>query len=178
MPDRHGSPRLSRHPAPNALREWRKSAGMSRRQMADALNQTPTGQRDRLNCGQECIARWEDGHSRWPRRSHRQALAELTGHTVEELGFSRSKPDPGAAGTTLAQVQEQHPQWCCWRGLRSGIYYAVSTTYTSRRGYQLRAETVAGLSDQIRRAPAGAQNLPVIAFAAAATSRSEGTARA
>jgi transcriptional regulator with XRE-family HTH domain len=69
------------------LRAWRDSANLTRAEMADKLNRTPTAERDSLTCDEKRIAKWESGDVLWPRPEYRRALHELTGHDAETLGF-------------------------------------------------------------------------------------------
>jgi transcriptional regulator with XRE-family HTH domain len=70
------------------LRAWRDSANMTRANMADALNQTPTAVRDGLTCDEKRISKWESGEVMWPRPEYRRALLDLTGRDAESLGFN------------------------------------------------------------------------------------------
>ncbi|MEV5747300.1 hypothetical protein AB0L00_05730 [Actinoallomurus sp. NPDC052308] len=70
-----------------AWREAQGGGGWSRAQMATAVNRTPTGIAEGLMCDEERIRRWERGEVLWPHRPYRQALEELTGLSMEELGF-------------------------------------------------------------------------------------------
>jgi hypothetical protein len=84
---------------PNAaLREWRESAGLTRVALADALNDTPTGEREAFLCDGKIIHAWETGRTRWPSPRYRQALRELTGRDPQALGFTPPprRPAPGS----------------------------------------------------------------------------------
>ncbi|MFG1963551.1 hypothetical protein [Nonomuraea sp. NPDC049028] len=73
------------------LRAWRNQEQLSRAQMAERLNATPTGVAQGLACDEERIRRWEAGEVRWPRTEYRLALTQLTGKAPEELGFSQGR---------------------------------------------------------------------------------------
>lgn len=77
------------------LRGWRETRGMTRPQMADALNKTPAAQDAQLCCNLKLIAMWESGKIRWPSLRYRRALHQLTGHDPAALGFAA--PLHGAA---------------------------------------------------------------------------------
>lgn len=77
-----------REAIPNVqLRAWRNARNWTRADMADALNRTPTGQQEHLACDEERIRRWETGEAKRPRSIYRRALEELTGESIENLGF-------------------------------------------------------------------------------------------
>jgi transcriptional regulator with XRE-family HTH domain len=92
-------------PTPNlVLRAWRENHGLTRAQMADALNNTPTAVHHyiTLRCHPTLIAKWETGQIRWPSPRYRRALHDLTGHPASALGFtdpttSPPSPPPGEA---------------------------------------------------------------------------------
>ena len=69
------------------LRNWRTQRQLSRAEMADRINATPSGVADRLPCDEERIRRWENGEVRWPSPPYRRALKELTGLEPAQLGF-------------------------------------------------------------------------------------------
>ncbi|GAA2097835.1 hypothetical protein GCM10009780_45860 [Actinomadura alba] len=69
------------------LTSWREAHSFTRAEMADALCRTTTALREGLACDEERIRRWERGEVLWPHPPYRKALEELTGRTVEELGF-------------------------------------------------------------------------------------------
>jgi transcriptional regulator with XRE-family HTH domain len=69
------------------LTAWREGREWTRFEMADELNRTQVAQQKGLVCDEERIRRWERGEVLWPHPPYRFALQELTGHTVEELGF-------------------------------------------------------------------------------------------
>jgi hypothetical protein len=52
---------------------------------------------------------------------------------------------------TLAEVQLQHPDWACWRGI-SGLYYARPADAQPGDPAQVQGEDPLDLRDQIRRA--------------------------
>jgi tetratricopeptide (TPR) repeat protein len=60
---------------------------LTRRQLADAINASPSGQAKRLVCDEERIRRWEAGEVQWPTADYRKALEEATQRTPQELGF-------------------------------------------------------------------------------------------
>jgi hypothetical protein len=93
-------------PAPNhVLRTWRETHHLTRAQMADALNNTPTAQHGyiTLRCGPTLIAKWETGHIRWPSTRYQHALHDLTGHHPTDLGFTR----PGFPATAITPTPPQ-----------------------------------------------------------------------
>jgi hypothetical protein len=73
-------------------------------------------------------------------------------------------PDVGLAGLALPELQAECSGWRCWRGLLSGTYYAIRADQYVRGGYQLHADTPAGLYEQIRRADAQNEDVPVELF--------------
>ncbi|MFI6636305.1 hypothetical protein ACIBI7_46115 [Nonomuraea fuscirosea] len=73
------------------LRAWRNERHLSRAQMADQVNATPTGVAEKLTCDEERVRRWEAGEVRWPRTPYRLALTQLTGMEPEALGFSQTR---------------------------------------------------------------------------------------
>lgn len=86
-------------PAPNhKLRTWRETHGLTRAQMAEALNNTPTRHDRILQCSPGLIARWESGSIPWPSRKYQAALHDLTGHYPASLGFTPPEGTPGTAG--------------------------------------------------------------------------------
>ena len=70
------------------LRNWRTQNCLSRSEMADRINASPSGVADRLACDEERIRRWESGEVRWPSPPYRRALKELTGLEPAQLGFT------------------------------------------------------------------------------------------
>ncbi|MFC7381860.1 hypothetical protein [Sphaerisporangium rhizosphaerae] len=76
------------------LRAWRNSAQLTRAELAARINATPIGIKERLNCDEERIRRWEAGEVSWPHTPYRLALTQATGVDVEDLGFSRAKRGP------------------------------------------------------------------------------------
>jgi transcriptional regulator with XRE-family HTH domain len=76
------------------LRAWREAHGLTRPQMADALNDTPAGQHGQILCHPKLIAKWESGKIRWPSARYRQALRQLTGHDLTALGFTAPAAGP------------------------------------------------------------------------------------
>lgn len=69
------------------LRAWRDSANMTRAEMAEALNRTPSAEARGLFSDEKRISKWESGEVLWPRTEYRRALYELTGRDAESLGF-------------------------------------------------------------------------------------------
>ena len=69
------------------LRNWRGQQCLSRAELADRINASPTGVAERLVCDEERIRRWESGEVRWPSPVYRRALKELTGLEPLQLGF-------------------------------------------------------------------------------------------
>ena len=84
------------------LRNWRTQNCLSRSEMADRINASPSGIADRLACDEERIRRWESGEVRWPSPPYRRALKELTGLEPAQLGFT---PRTAAAGDQPARIQ-------------------------------------------------------------------------
>jgi transcriptional regulator with XRE-family HTH domain len=76
------------------LRAWRITQGMTRQQMADAVNDTPAAQDGRLVCTAKLIAKWESGETGWPSAGYRDALHQLTGRQPDALGFTAPAPAP------------------------------------------------------------------------------------
>lgn len=75
-----------------ALRGWRETHGLTRPQMADAVNGTPAAHDGHLVCTAKLIAQWESGEIGWPSRRYRDALHQLTGHQPAALGFTAPTP--------------------------------------------------------------------------------------
>ncbi|MBG0820492.1 hypothetical protein HS048_07060 [Planomonospora sp. ID91781] len=73
------------------LRAWRNEHQLTRADMADRINATPAGIKERLNCDEERIRRWEAGEVSWPHTSYRVALTQLTGLQPEALGFRQNR---------------------------------------------------------------------------------------
>jgi transcriptional regulator with XRE-family HTH domain len=69
------------------LRNWRGQQCLSRAELADRINASPTGVAERLVCDEERIRRWESGEVRWPSPVYRRALKDLTGLDPLQLGF-------------------------------------------------------------------------------------------
>jgi hypothetical protein len=80
------------------LRNWRGQQCLSRAEMADRINASPTGVDERLACDEERIRRWESGEVRWPSPPYRRALKDVTGLDTSQLGFilHRQAPTPPA----------------------------------------------------------------------------------
>jgi transcriptional regulator with XRE-family HTH domain len=74
------------------LRSWRETQGLTRPQMADAVNGTPAAQDGQLVCTAKLIAKWESGEIGWPSRRYQDALYQLTGHQPAALGFTAPTP--------------------------------------------------------------------------------------
>ena len=79
------------------LRNWRGQESLSRAEMADRINASPTGVDERLTCDEERIRRWESGEVRWPSPVYRRALKDVTGLDPSQLGFI---PNGRAAAAT------------------------------------------------------------------------------
>ena len=60
---------------------------MTRAELAEAINKSPTGQTRNLPCDEERIRRWEAGEVLWPSPDYRKALQEVTRYDPLELGF-------------------------------------------------------------------------------------------
>jgi tetratricopeptide (TPR) repeat protein len=60
---------------------------MTRAELADAINKSPTGQALNLFCDEERIRRWESGEVLWPSAEYRKALQEVTHLSPHDLGF-------------------------------------------------------------------------------------------
>jgi hypothetical protein len=69
------------------LRNWRGQQCLSRAELADRINASPTGLAERLTCDEERIRRWESGEVRWPSPVYRRALKDVTGLHPPQLGF-------------------------------------------------------------------------------------------
>jgi transcriptional regulator with XRE-family HTH domain len=69
------------------LRNWRGQQCLSRAELADRINASPTGVTERLVCDEERIRRWEGGEVRWPSPPYRRALKDVTGLDPSRLGF-------------------------------------------------------------------------------------------
>ena len=69
------------------LRNWRGQQCLSRSELADRINASPTGVAERLLCDEERIRRWESGEVRWPSPVYRRALKDVTGLDPSQLGF-------------------------------------------------------------------------------------------
>jgi transcriptional regulator with XRE-family HTH domain len=69
------------------LRNWRGQQCLSRAELADRINASPTGVAERLLCDEERIRRWESGEVRWPSPVYRRALKDVTGLDPSQLGF-------------------------------------------------------------------------------------------
>jgi tetratricopeptide (TPR) repeat protein len=63
---------------------------MTRAELADAINRSPSGQDAKLFCDEERIRRWEAGEVLWPSAHYRKALQEVTGNNLQHLGFISS----------------------------------------------------------------------------------------
>jgi transcriptional regulator with XRE-family HTH domain len=90
----------------NQLRSWRLASDMTRSQLADAINQSPTGQTRKLPCDDERIRRWEAGEVARPSADYRKALQEVSHRTPEELGFGQSSHTVIAASNALQTERE------------------------------------------------------------------------
>ncbi|MFF3445431.1 hypothetical protein [Streptosporangium sp. NPDC002721] len=80
------------------LRAWRNEHRLTRAELADRINATPTGIRESLACDEERIRRWEAGEVRWPHSPYRLAITQLTGLQPEDLGF---RPNRRGAGQLI-----------------------------------------------------------------------------
>jgi len=80
------------------LRAWRNEHRLTRAELADRINATPTGIRESLACDEERIRRWEAGEVRWPHSPYRLAITQLTGLQPEHLGF---RPNRRGAGQLI-----------------------------------------------------------------------------
>ncbi|MEW9554545.1 XRE family transcriptional regulator [Nonomuraea sp. NPDC050783] len=79
-------------PTPNVqLRTWREEAELTRTDLAKLINLSENGIRHGLTCDEERIRRWEAGEVRWPHEPYRLAVKEVTGRSLEELGFTRTR---------------------------------------------------------------------------------------
>ncbi|MFC0864563.1 helix-turn-helix domain-containing protein [Sphaerimonospora cavernae] len=58
------------------LRAWRNAQHLTRAELADRINQTPIGIKERLAVDEERIRRWESGEVSWPRAPFRLALTQ------------------------------------------------------------------------------------------------------
>ncbi|WP_326635300.1 helix-turn-helix domain-containing protein [Streptosporangium sp. NBC_01755] len=120
------------------LRAWRNANRLTRVEMADQINATPTGIADPLACDQERVRRWETGDVRWPSTPYRLALTQLTGLTPEELGFSRPvrdeivKTPPGTAVPVLTNAPQGDPAPDHMGGVTSQVEEAELRLATDR----------------------------------------------
>jgi hypothetical protein len=73
------------------LRNWRGQQCLSRAELADRINASPTGVAERLVCDEERIRRWESGEVRWPSPVYRRAL-----RAAFILLFFLSHPSPAS----------------------------------------------------------------------------------
>jgi transcriptional regulator with XRE-family HTH domain len=88
------------------LTAFREAQNWTRAEMADRLNQTPTGIEKSLACDEERIRRWERGEVLWPHPPYRRALHELSGRSAGDLGFvppSRQKNRHPLVGAVIPQ---------------------------------------------------------------------------
>jgi transcriptional regulator with XRE-family HTH domain len=85
------------------LRNWRGQQCLSRAELADRINASPTGVAERLLCDEERIRRWESGEVRWPSPVYRRALKDVTGLDPSQLGFI---PNGQAAAPTRIDPAE------------------------------------------------------------------------
>jgi transcriptional regulator with XRE-family HTH domain len=91
------------------LRAWRNEKQLTRAEMADRINATPTGISECLTCDEERIRRWEAGEVSWPHTSYRLALTQLTDlqpWTTPEPSccFGSSRPPTNAARSVSART--------------------------------------------------------------------------
>jgi hypothetical protein len=76
----------------------------------------------------------------------------------------------GPPRTELDVLRDEHgARWRCWREQLTGTYYAIRADRKVRGAYQIHAETPASLREQICRADAQDQELPIIFFGAVST---------
>jgi hypothetical protein len=68
---------------------------MTRAELANAINKSPSGLDSKLPCDEERIRRWEAGEVIWPSADYRKALQEVTGLEPQELGFSSPNKQNG-----------------------------------------------------------------------------------
>lgn len=61
---------------------------------------------------------------------------------------------------------EYGARWRRWRGRLSGTYYAIRADREVQKAYQLHADTAAALLEQICRADAQDEDLPIFFFGA------------
>jgi transcriptional regulator with XRE-family HTH domain len=78
------------------LRTWRETHGLTRAQMAHALNNTRPAPHHYaiMYASPALIAAWEQGRTGWPRPGHRATLHALTGHDPTSLGFTPPPSPP------------------------------------------------------------------------------------
>lgn len=86
------------------LRAWRNANHLTRAELAQRINQTPIGIKERLAVDEERIRRWEAGEVSWPRAPFRLALTQATGLQPEDLGFSPNKRRNGNSRLIEAQI--------------------------------------------------------------------------
>jgi transcriptional regulator with XRE-family HTH domain len=90
------------------LRAWRINQGLTRQQMAEAVNATAAARDRQLVCTAKLIAQWESGETRWPSPRYRDALLQLTGRQPDALGFTAPttrRPAAAAAGPASSPGQ-------------------------------------------------------------------------
>jgi transcriptional regulator with XRE-family HTH domain len=125
---------------PNAvLRAWRETQGLTRPQMADAVNGTPAAQASHLICTAKLIAQWENGETGWPSARYRAALRQLTGRQPDALGFTAPTPrQPSASPAAPAAPASALGDPPTGADLRSVDDLAALAVLLNVRGYTTR----------------------------------------
>ena len=82
----------ARPAVPNtALYNLRDAAGLTQRELADALNEMAVGFGEAPTVDANHVSRWERGIIARPRPTHQRMLARILGVSIEELGFTRPR---------------------------------------------------------------------------------------
>lgn len=82
----------ARAAAPNtALYNLRDAAGLTQRELADALNELSVEFSEAPTVDANHVSRWERGIIARPRPTHQRMLARILGVSIEELGFTRPR---------------------------------------------------------------------------------------
>jgi tetratricopeptide (TPR) repeat protein len=94
------------------LRAWRDSANLTRAEMAEGLNRTPSAEAKKLVSDEKRISKWESGEVLWPRPEYRRALYELTGRDAESLGFipPQRRQDRNPTDRTIVPADALHAE--------------------------------------------------------------------
>ncbi|MEK8173503.1 hypothetical protein NKH77_44925 [Streptomyces sp. M19] len=93
------------NPKVRAVREDRFQ--MSRPEFAALINQHGIRMGENTGCTARVVATWEDGDVVCPRPVYRRILTELTGESMEALGFNTTSRPTRRAVVTLDQLDDQ-----------------------------------------------------------------------